>query len=1034
MRIASRNIAAAAAAVLVVFVFGAASAGAASPGAGWMIDSIAVPTNFSVAQGGTYQVLVRNAGSAASEGTITIVDTLPPGLTVTGVGFPGSCETGVGAVRCQYSEAVPVGGNLGLSVSVAVEPGAPETLTNTVSVSGGGGVEVSRSIGNANSARLPSFGFAGFDSFIAGLGGVRDAQAGDHPYEVTTTIDLNSATKIDDYSTGYLASVRYPKDVLEDLPLGFAGSAIAAPECTLAQLSSRAKCPPATQVGHIKTQPQSVTGGVNSPIWNLVPERGVPAEFGFVDSLHTSHVFYVGVVPTPGGYVLQASSLEIPQAIITNIIVTFFGDPAARDGSGNTPLALFTNPSDCSGAPGITTAHMDAWASPGAFNADGSPDLTDPNWVTGTSEAPPVTGCDLLRFSGSLTAQPETTQAATPTGLGVQLKVPLSETPGTLATPTLKKTVLTLPAGLVINPSAAGGLETCSLAQIGLGTNLQPSCPEASKIGTVEVTTPAVATVLQGSVYLAAQNENPFHTLLAGYIVIDDPTRGVLVKVPGRIDPDPTTGQLTVTVDDIPQFPFSDLKLHTFGGPRASLVTPAGCGTFTSGGQLTPWSAPDSGPPTSTVDSFQIASGCPNVFGPSFTGGTVNNQAGSFSPFTTTFSRTDEDQGLSGVSVTTPPGLLGILKGVERCPEPQASQGTCGANSLIGHTTVAAGAGPNPYWVQGGEVFFTGPYKGAPFGLSVVVPAVAGPFNLGNVVVRAAIQVDPHTAQITVVSDPLPTILQGIPLDVRTVNVTIDRPSFMFNPTSCEPFTVGGSLTSTQGATAQVSSRFQAANCANLPFHPVFSVSTQAKTSKHNGASLTVKTTYPTGAQANIRSVAVTLPKQLPSRLTTIQQACTETAFALNPAICPAGSNIGIATASTPILTAPATGAVYLVSHGGAAFPDVVIVFQDEGVTLDLVGSVNIKHGITSSTFASVPDAPISSFQLSLPEGPHSALATVLPAKAKGSLCGTSLSMPFTITGQNGAVLKQNVKIAVTGCGKPKKVKHKQKGSKKKGK
>jgi hypothetical protein len=305
--------------------------------------------------------------------------------------------------------------------------------------------------------------------------------------------------------------------------------------------------------------------------------------------------------------------------------------------------------------------------------------------------------------------------------------------------------------------------------------------------------------------------------------------------------------------------------------------------------------------------------------------------------------------------------------------------------------------------------------------LVVEVPAVAGPFNLGTVVVRQSIRIDPHTAQVTAVSDPLPTILDGIPLRVRRVDVVLDRPGFMFNPTNCTPMAITGALSSTAGATASVSSRFQVGGCGELPFHPVFTVSTQAKTSKHGGASLTVKTTYPKGAQANIRSVGVVLPKQLPSRLTTIQQACTETAFAANPASCPAGSNIGIATATTPVLASPATGPVYLVSHGGAAFPDVVIVFQDEGVTLDLVGSVNIRHGITSSTFASVPDAPISSFQLSLPEGPHSALATVLPAKAKGSLCGTSLLMPFTITGQNGAVLKQNVKIAVTGCAKAKK-------------
>jgi len=344
--------------------------------------------------------------------------------------------------------------------------------------------------------------------------------------------------------------------------------------------------------------------------------------------------------------------------------------------------------------------------------------------------------------------------------------------------------------------------------------------------------------------------------------------------------------------------------------------------------------------------------------------------------------------------------------------------------------SASAGAGETPFTLPG-TVYLAQPrIAGSPASLSVVVPAIAGPFNLGDVIVRSAIHVDPHTAQITVASDPLPTILDGIPLDVRTVNVTIVRPNFTFNPTSCEPLTVGGSLTSTQGATAQVSSRFQAANCQGLPFHPVFSASTQAKTSKHNGASLTVKTTFPTGPQANIRSVSVILPKQLPARLTTIQQACPEATFAQNPASCPAGSNIGIATTTTPILSSPLTGPAYLVSHGGAAFPDVDIVFQGEGITLDLVGSVNIKHGITSSKFATIPDAPIGSFQLSLPEGPHSGLAAVIPAKARGHMCAQKLTMPFTITGQNGAVLQQNVKIAVTGCGKVKKVKKRRKAGK----
>jgi hypothetical protein len=376
------------------------------------------------------------------------------------------------------------------------------------------------------------------------------------------------------------------------------------------------------------------------------------------------------------------------------------------------------------------------------------------------------------------------------------------------------------------------------------------------------------------------------------------------------------------------------------------------------------------------------------------------------------------------------------LASVKQCPEPQASQGTCGPDSLIGHTTVSAGLGSDPFTVPTGQVFITGPYKGAPFGLSIAVPAKAGPIDLGSgpcdcVVVRARVEVDPHSAQVTVDSDPLPTILQGIPLQVKHVNVTIDRPGFMFNPTSCEHLAATGTLTGGSGGTSQASVPFQVTNCASLPFKPTFKVSTQAGTSKKNGASLDVKVTSSQG-QANIGKVAVMLPKALPSRLTTIQQACPGATFNANPASCPAGSNIGTATAHTPILASAFTGPAYLVSHGGAAFPDLVVILQGEGVKLELTGSINIKKSITSSAFNAVPDAPISSFELNLPEGPHSGLTAVLPPKAKGNLCGTSLVMPTTLTGQNGAQIKQNTKIQVTGCGKAKKKKPKAKKHRKK--
>ncbi len=1037
-----------------------ALASAAVPSSGLTIEAWATPSNFSAGDyafckvnttnesfcADAYRLTVASRGSVSTdEIPITITDTLPAGVSpgqielyrskerteTNAPGFSEECKVVTGSepvvVKCHWPYALVPGETLEMVLDdLSVEPTAGGTLTDTAKVSGGGAPEASTSFQNTYGGAAPPFGVSLFNAFIAGLDGQIDTQAGSHPNEYSNAIDLNNEIRTAPFEFFVEdASIHDLKDVVVDLPLGFLGSALAAPQCTLAQLTSSYGlgstngCPADTRVGSIVTQPDG-GGSAESPLYNMVPEHGVAAEFGYVDIVHGAHVLYASVAPTPKGYVLRTTSHDSPQINLADIQVALYGNPAAMDNSGNTAVAMFTNPSDCDGEPLTTSIHVDSWQSPGSYNADSSPNFSDPNWVGSTSTSSPVTGCDELHFTGSVTAQPETTAADSPTGVNVEVKVPQNEEPESLATPPLRDTVVVLPAGLSINPSQAGGLQACSEAQIALETNDQPGCPEASRIGTVEVSTPTVAGVLQGSVYLAAQNENPFHTLLAMYAVIDDPTTGVLIKLPGRIDTNPTTGQVTSTFTELPQFPVGDFKLHLFGGARAPLTTPEGCGTYTTDSTLTPWSAPDSGPPMSSSDSFQINSGCVSGFSPSFSAGTTNNQAGGFSPLSVTFSRTDQDQNLSGITVTTPPGVLGILKGVERCPEPQASQGTCGAGSLIGHTTVATGTGPDPFWVQGGQVFLTGPYKGAPFGLSIVVPAVAGPFNLGNVVVRAAVSIDPHTAQITVSSDPLPTILQGIPLDIRAVNVSIDRGNFMFNPTSCEQLTVNGSLSSTQGATAAVSSRFQAANCQGLSFKPVFTVSTQAATSKHNGASLVVKGAFPAG-EANIHSVAVTLPKQLPARLTTIQQACTEGVFNANPASCPVGSNIGTATASTPILANPVVGPVYLVSHGGAAFPDVVAILQGEGVTVDLTGSIDIKHNITSSTFASVPDAPIMSFQLTLPEGPHSGLAAVVPAKAKGSLCGQSLTMPFTITGQNGAVVKQNNKIAVTGCPRAKK-------------
>jgi len=543
--------------------------------------------------------------------------------------------------------------------------------------------------------------------------------------------------------------------------------------------------------------------------------------------------------------------------------------------------------------------------------------------------------------------------------------------------------------------------------------------------------TPLIPGTLHGVLYIARQNENPFGSVLAAYVVVDDPITGVLIKLAGRFTPNPVTGRMTAVFDENPQLPFSDLKLNFFGGPRAELTTPESCGTFTTSSALSPWSLEGQGlegeeHPASPFDDFQIESGCVNGFAPAFTGGSTNLQAGAYTPFVASFSRQDTDQELGGLSVSLPPGLLADVGSVPLCPEAQANAGTCPESTQVGTVRAGAGPGPNPLFV-GGKAYLTGPYNGGPYGLSVVVPAIAGPFNFGLVVVRQSLRIDPLTAAVTDVSDPFPTILTptgadgqkiGIPIRLRRIDVSIDRPGFTFNPTNCGKLQVAGSITSTQGQSSKLATPFQVTNCATLKFAPKFAVSTSGKTSKANGASLAVKLTYPKasqGVEANIARVKVDLPKQLPSRLTTLQKACTAAQFDANPAGCPAASIIGHAKAVTPILPVPLEGPAYFVSHGGEAFPSLIMVLQGNGVTLDLVGTTFIsKAGITSSTFKTVPDAPVGSFELTLPEGRYSALT------ALGDLCTTKLRMPTEFLAQNGATIHQSTPVGVTGCPKKK--------------
>jgi hypothetical protein len=920
-------------------------------------------------------------------------------------------------------------------------------------VSGGGAASESVSDPVTISSASPEYGVAPGGSFAA----TSTTHAGAHP-NVTTAFFLN--TSIQTRAKGHplpAAPIGNPKDIRFDTPPGLVGTTVGMPRCTMAAVIDEAHCPADTMVGTTTVILLSSLGRLENtvPVFNIAPAPGEPAAFGFnVDlfpvRLDTS-------VLSSGDYAVRVTAPDITEgAQLLASWVTLWGVPADHSGPGpdfagrnlgagqhaqtgifepideiafgaadveQTRVPLLSNPSQCSTSlEGIFES--DSWegAGPGVF----AKEVTS----LGTDEH-----CEELSFTPKVSMLPDTLEAGAPAGYSFDLSLPQNTEPEGLATPDVKKTTVTLPRGTVISPSAADGLGDCTSEQFGLHSGVAGNCPRDSQVGTVRVKTPALEERLTGQVYLGA----PECTGVGGVCTPADAADGkmihlyvqffsegedgIVVKLEGTGSINQQTGQITTTFNETPQLPFSELELTLQGGERATLANPRTCGTATTTAELEPWSTPFT-PDATPTSKFDVDENCFGAqFNPSFSFGTTSNQAGGFSPFSVSFGRGDDDGFLNGIQVRTPPGLLGMLSKVKLCEEPQASQGTCGPESQIGETSVETGPGADPFLVTGGKVYITGPYKGAPYGLSIVVPAKAGPYTLagttgnGTVVNRSTISVNPETAALTVASDPLPTELDGIPLQLRLVNVTINRPGFIFNPTSCDKLAIGGTLTDTQGASAVESSSYQVTNCGALKFQPKFSVSTSGKTSKADGASLDAKVTYPNtgqGTQADIARVKVELPKQLPSRLTTLQKACAAQQFNTNPAGCPAESKIGYAVVHTPVLPVPLEGPAIFVSHGGEAFPSLEIVLQGDGVTVDLVGATFIsKAGVTSTTFKTVPDTPFSSFELTLPEGKYSALA------ANGSLCSQTLVMPTQFVAQNGGLLTQSTSVAVTGCGKP---------------
>jgi hypothetical protein len=1046
----------------------------AAPGPAWEGHIAAESTN--VYPGGTefaeqydkYFVDLVNVGGGPTAGPITMTMTLTGGPTP----IPGQvrtfhnepCTVGVPtaeSVTCVSSRIRGPGDHEGLEVFF--DPGSlPEgaQVGAEVTVTGGDAPEAQLQTTNTIGESAAPFDFLpgsnGLSAALTDQDGLPATQAGSHPGG-TFAVDLNFTTQRNGiFGFGNISVVDGGvRDVLAYLPAGLIINPNAQPaRCTEAQ-NEQDSCPDESAVGLADV---AINFGGLAPeetgLYTLETPPGVAAAFSF-------DAAGVGIYPHvfgglhAGDYALSSVTTDILQRFQNQLLGSrfqFWGDPsdpvhdfnrsecAFETGREFCPVdpqarALITLPTSCRASLPMEV-EADSWGTPGAFHhrsAEVTDSLGNPNGVT---------GCNAVEFEPTLEARPTTNVADAPSGLEAELQIPEHEAIGTLAESNLKEAVVTLPEGVAINPSSANGLEGCSSAQIGIdpGTgvaNGNPvTCPDASKIGTVEVDTSLLDHPAAGAVYIATPHDNPFDSLLAIYVVIDDKLTGTLVKLAGHVEADPQTGQLTTTFAKNPQLPFSAFKLHFFGGAGAPLRTPPTCGTYQTTSEMTPWSG---NPPATPHDEYEISQApgggsCPTSSGtepnaPSFDAGTVSPIAGAYSPMVVNLRRNDGSQEFSSVTLTPPPGLVGKLAGIPYCPESalKAAEGktgneekaspSCPAASKVGTVTVGAGAGPAPYYTTG-SAYLTGPYKGAPLSLAIVTPATAGPYDLGTVVVRTALNLNPETAQITAVSDPLPHILQGIPLDVRSIQVKLDRNQFTLNGTSCNPLAFTGSELSVLGQSSPLSERFQLGECAPLPFKPKLSFRLKGKTNRGGDPAFSATLTMPPGS-ANIAAAKVALPKSEFLDNAHIGTVCTRVQFAEGGGHgehCPAASVYGFAKATTPLLDGPVEGPVFLRSSDHE-LPDLVAALKGQ-ISVDLDGRVDSVNGGIRNSFEIVPDAPVTSFTLEMAGGAKGLLEN------STNICRGTHRAAVEFTAQNGKVADLQPALKNSKCAHAKKHRH----------
>ncbi|HEX5713669.1 MAG TPA: hypothetical protein VFX85_10180 [Solirubrobacterales bacterium] len=1016
-----------------------------------------------------------NEGNWSCSGATTVTCTSPADMIP-----PGSFQGSAGGF---YPLFFPV------DIAPSVGPAGMATVTLS-----GAGIPVPQTVTSEVTFGPTPLGFGmvprsqsadDFDGLATTAQPVR--QAGTHPYELRVNFDMSKR----------LAEVTPPlpprlnitnegklKTVETILPKGLVGNPEATPKCTAAEfIATRPgtdgipNCPLESQVGIIDPVGQLFNGEypfdfqfpMSIPVYNLEPPFGQAASFGF--SIQGNRSYIYAATDPANGYAIKALTPYIPATVLNldyrYIRFTMWGVPSDPRHFRYRPT--FTPPGEPAGGhrPFLTTGFE--CAKPDTFKqrveSYDNPGVFTPYEGAASTPVQP-TGCDdpRIRFEPEIKLQPTARDAGGPTGLKVNLVVPQREhrvadwkelydesgSMHAIDTPPMKKAVVTFPEGMTISTSAAQGLGNCAPHQIGLGTNDPVTCPLDSQYGTLTLKTPILPPdePMVGRIYVAKQNDNPFNNFLSLYMVVEDVERGLLVKLPAKVELDPVTGQIKTTFDDLPQFPVSDMQLAFKGGVRAALVNPTTCGTKTIRAEFFSYAQPET--PIVRDSNYEItrkADGSPCVnslgerpFRPQVEAGTVSNSAGSYSPFVYRVQRSDDDQEFSQLDVNLPKGLLANISGVTKCSDgaiaaasgrtgtDEANSPSCPASSQIGTSDVGSGVGQVITYIPG-KAYLAGPYRGAPLSMVVITPILAGPYDLGVIAVRSKIEVNPDTTQASVSTDPFPQIFKGIPVRIRDIRVKVDRQNTIINPTSCNPMSIGSRLTGTGGdvnttaddTAATLSSRYQASNCENLPFKPQLSFKLKGGTNRGDYPALTATLKGRVG-DANIAKSVVTLPHSEFLAQEHIRTVCTRVQFAAKN--CPDASIYGHASAKSPLFDQTLEGPVYLRSSSNP-LPDLVATLNGD-INVVLVGRIDSVKEQIRNTFDVVPDTPVTQFTLQMQGGKKGLLVN------SRNLCKAPARADVKMVGQNGKRANSKPLVIAERCKKkPKKAKGKKpKGAK----